>query len=195
MKAATKTADISSPKISKEYQFELKRLLFLAPPITEALVLDADGVIQAQASHFRAVSLPPLRERNGDIPVLSQYFLRKYSTATRKQVNEITKDAMERLVAYKWPGNVRELANVIERAVALGAGPILTQEHLPSRIVSGEPVAPSDFLSYREGMNAARKELILKALSRTQGNRSAAAKMLGLEAKYLLKLMKSLQIE
>jgi DNA-binding NtrC family response regulator len=141
------------------------------------------------------VSLPPLRERKEDIPVLSEYFLRKYSVATRRSVREVSTEAMERLAAYNWPGNVRELANVIERAVVLGSVPIIDLEDLPSRIVGGEPTAPSHTLSYREGMNAARKELVLKALSRTQGNRSAAAKILGLEGKYFLKLMKSLQIE
>jgi transcriptional regulator with PAS, ATPase and Fis domain len=75
-----------------------------------------------------AVSLPPLRERNEDIPVFSPYFLVNWFLVAVE-----TKDAMERLVAYKWPGNVRELANVIERAVVLGAGATITQEHLPSR--------------------------------------------------------------
>jgi DNA-binding NtrC family response regulator len=102
---------------------------------------------------------------------------------------------MERLVAHNWPGNVRELANVIERAVVLGSGPTLGLGDLPNRIVSRETPASSDSLSYRDGMNVARKQLILKALAATQGNRSAAAKVLGLEAKYLLKLMKSLRIE
>jgi len=142
-----------------------------------------------------AISLPPLRERKEDIPVLSQYFLRKYSTAARKSVSGISLQATEKLTAYNWPGNVRELANVIERAVVLGSGPSIGVEDLPSRIAIGESTAVSDAVSYREGMNAARKELILKALSKTQGNRSAAAKILGLEAKYFLKLMKSLGIE
>ena len=141
------------------------------------------------------INLPPLRERKEDLPALLQYFLRKHSAATRKNISEITKDAMKRLVAYDWPGNVRELANVVERAVVLGSGPTVALEDLPGRIASGEPTAPAESLSYREGMNAARKQVILKALSRTGGNRSAAAKVLGLEAKYLLKLMKSLQIE
>ena len=141
------------------------------------------------------VSLPPLRERREDIPVLSDYFLRKYSTATTRNLNEITPEAMERLVAYDWPGNVRELANVIERAVVLGSGPTVGLEDLPGRILTREARAFSHVYSYREGVNAARKGLVLRALSRTRGNRSAAAKMLGLEAKYLLKLMKALQIE
>jgi DNA-binding NtrC family response regulator len=142
-----------------------------------------------------AVSLPSLRDRKEDMPVLSQYFLQKYSVATRRNVSEISTEAMERLSAYNWPGNVRELANVIERAVVLGSGSTVSLDDLPSRIAAGKPAAASDTLSYREGLTAARKELVLKALSRTQGNRAAAAKMLGLEAKYFLKLMKSLGIE
>ncbi len=113
----------------------------------------------------------------------------------RRQFTEITTEARERLLAYDWPGNVRELANVIERAVVLGEGPHIGLEDLPGRLAVGEPGASPDPLTYREGINAARKELILKALSKTRGNRSAAAKVLGLEAKYLLKLIKSLGID
>jgi transcriptional regulator with PAS, ATPase and Fis domain len=141
------------------------------------------------------IGLPPLRERKEDIPALSEYFLRKYSTLTTRNFSEITPEAIKRLAAYDWPGNVRELANVIERAVVLGSGPTIAPDDLPGRIVNSQVSASPDLVSYREGVNAARRNLILKALSRTQGNRSAAAKMLGLEAKYLLKLMKSLKIE
>jgi DNA-binding NtrC family response regulator len=136
-----------------------------------------------------------LRERREDIPALSEYFLRKYSTLTTRNFTEIADDAMKKLLAYNWPGNVRELANVIERAIVLGWPPTLTAEDLPSRIVNEQRAASSDSLSYREGVNDARRELVLKALSQTQGNRAAAARVLGLEAKYLLKLMKSLGIE
>jgi len=140
------------------------------------------------------ITLPPLRERKEDIPVLSHYFLRKYSVETRRHFGEITKEAQEKLLAYVWPGNVRELGNVIERAVVLGSGPNIALEDLPTRMAVGKPGAVPGTLSYREAVNAARKELILKALSTTQGNRSAAAKLLGLEAKYLLTLIKSLGI-
>ena len=142
-----------------------------------------------------AITLPPLRERKEDMPALTEYFLRKYSTQTKKNFSEITGDAREKLVAYDWPGNVRELANVIERAAVLGSGPKIGLEDLPGRIAVGEAGASPNTLSYRQGMNAARKELIVKALSKTQGNRSAAAKLLGLEAKYFLKLTKSLGIK
>ncbi|MFB3123121.1 MAG: sigma-54-dependent transcriptional regulator [Candidatus Binatia bacterium] len=141
------------------------------------------------------ITLPPLRERKEDIPVLSHYFLQKYSTETRKHFTEITKEAQEILLAYGWPGNVRELANIIERAIVLGRGPKITLEELPERIATRETEDARGILSFREGVNAAKKELILKALSGTQGNRLAAAKALGLHEKYLLQLIKTLQIK
>jgi DNA-binding NtrC family response regulator len=145
--------------------------------------------------HVVPLSLPPLRERREDIPLLCNYFLRKYSVAAARNVSGIVRDAMERLVAYDWPGNVRELANVIERAVVLGSGSSVDLEDLPGRILTRGLRVPSDTYSYRDGVNVARKELVLRALSRAKGNRAAAARMLGLEAKYLLKLMKALHIE
>jgi transcriptional regulator with PAS, ATPase and Fis domain len=142
-----------------------------------------------------AINLPPLRERKEDIPVLSQYFLRKHCVAIRRNITGISEEARKKLEAYDWPGNVRELANVIERAVVLGGGATVTLEDLPGRIAAGWTTPAPEAQSYREGVNSARKELIFKALATTHGNRSAAAKLLGLEAKYFLKLMKSLGIE
>jgi DNA-binding NtrC family response regulator len=141
------------------------------------------------------IHLPPLRERKEDIAALSQYFLLKHSTAVRRNITEISPEALGRLEAYDWPGNVRELANVIERTVVLGSGPTVTLENVPGRIAAGWTTVSAGVQSYREGLNAARKELLLKALATTHGNRSAAARLLGLEAKYFLKLMKSLGIE
>jgi transcriptional regulator with PAS, ATPase and Fis domain len=142
-----------------------------------------------------AINLPPLRERREDIAALSQYFLRKHSAAIRTNIREISEEARKKLEAYEWPGNVRELANVIERAVVLGSGPTVKLEDLPGPIASGWATPAREVQSYRQGLDAARRELLLKALATTHGNRSAAAKLLGLEAKYFLKLMKSLRIE
>lgn len=83
----------------------------------------------------------------------------------------------------------------MEVGLVLGAGSVVTLEDLPSRVTVEPPLTVSENLSYRDGVNAARKELVVRALRRTDGNRSAAAKLLGLEAKYFLKLMKSLRID
>jgi len=140
------------------------------------------------------ITLPPLRDRREDIPVLSQHFLRKYSMETRKNFSEITEEAQKKLLGYDWPGNVRELGNIIERAIVLGSGPNIALEDLPGIIVAQETGATHDDLSYHGAVNAARREVVLKALTRTQGNRAAAAKELGLNAKYLLLLIKTLRI-
>jgi len=141
------------------------------------------------------ITLPPLRERIEDIPALGQFFLRRFALETKKNFSDIAKDATARLLAYGWPGNVRELANVIERAVVLGQGPEITVYDLPLRIGSAETTASSNGLSYRTALDTARAEVIRRALASSQGNRTAAARLLGLHKTHLLNLIKSLRIE
>jgi DNA-binding NtrC family response regulator len=142
------------------------------------------------------ISLPPLRERREDIPVLAQYFLRRFALETKKNFTGITAEAEARLVAYAWPGNVRELANVIERAAVLGQGPEITLDDLAPRIVYSEAAErTSESLSYRAAVDAARADVIRRTLATTRGNRAAAARILGLHKTHLLNLMKSLGIE
>ncbi|HWP57364.1 MAG TPA: sigma-54 dependent transcriptional regulator [Candidatus Acidoferrales bacterium] len=140
------------------------------------------------------ITLPPLRERKEDIPVLAQYFLDRSARETKKNFQEISPEGLQRLCDYDWAGNVRELANVIERAVVLGQGPSITLQDLPPRIVAGQPDTASEGISYRTAIDAYRRQLILRALAQTQGNRAAAARALGLHEKYLLRLIKALRI-
>lgn len=141
------------------------------------------------------IRLPPLRERSQDIPMLAEYFLRRYSSESKKSFREITTDALAKLGAYHWPGNVRELANTIERAVVLGDGPVLTIQDLPGRIAAAEtPIQGSENLSYREAMEATRRNLVSAALRQAHGNRAAAAKVLGVHEKYFFRLIKTLGI-
>ena len=142
-----------------------------------------------------AIAPPPLRERREDIPILTDFFLRKFSTAMGRRITTISEEALAALVTYDWPGNVRELANSIEHAIVLGSGSVIEARDLPSRFAGESVLRASHNLSYRDGVNAARKELVIKALHKADGNRSAAARLLDLEAKYFLRLMKSLQIE
>jgi DNA-binding NtrC family response regulator len=114
---------------------------------------------------------------------------------TKKRLTKVTEDAQVKLLAYDWPGNVRELANVMERAIVLGQEPWLTLHDLPSRIIAAEPRTRSITFSYRDAMEASKREVVLKALAQTQGNRAAAAKLLGVQRSYLLKLIKNLKIE
>ena len=142
-----------------------------------------------------AITPPPLRERKEDIPILADFFLRKFSRAAGRSVTTISDEAQASMMAYDWPGNVRELANAIERAVVLGTEAKIEAKELPSGLAEETLLPVTESFSYRDGVNAARKELVVKALRKSNGNRAAAARLLGLETKYFLRLVKSLQIE
>ena len=137
---------------------------------------------------------PPLRERLEDIPTLAEFFLRKFSRTARNSVIGISDDAHSAMLAYGWPGNVRELANAIEHAIVLGTGPLVEATDLPSRLTGEALLTLSENLTYRDAVNAARKEIVVKALRKTNGNRAGAARLLALETKYFLQLIKSLGV-
>jgi DNA-binding NtrC family response regulator len=141
------------------------------------------------------ITLPPLRERKEDIPSLADFFMQRFSIETKKSFTEITQEAREGLLAYGWPGNVRELANVIERAIVLGEGPKVALRDLPSRVIAAEPRTESGSLSYREAIDGYRRQVIMRALFQTRGNRAAAAKLLGIQRTHLSKLIKSHRID
>ena len=138
--------------------------------------------------------LPPLRERTADIQPLSRHFLQRFVEESKKSSAEISKARLTSSAAYRWPGNVRELANVVERAVVLGHGPEIARHDLPARIVAAQSEPQSGGISYRDAMDAYRRQLLMRALAQTQGNRAAAARALGLHEKYFLRLLKSLEI-
>jgi len=140
------------------------------------------------------LTLPPLRERQEDISALANYFLQRCAADTKKKFSTIASDAEEKLLAYSWPGNVRELANVIERAVVLGDGPQLTLHHLPARVIGAQPPGRSEETSFHDAINTYRRELIVRALANSQGNRANAAKALGMHRTHFMKLLKALQI-
>ena len=140
------------------------------------------------------LTLPPLRERREDIPGLANYFLGRFASETKKNFARITEEALRKLAAYEWPGNVRELANVIESAVVLGQGPELMPHDLPPKIVSAMPNGRIDRFSYHGAVDDYRRELIAKTLAQTEGNRAAAAKILGLQRTYLSRLIKTLRV-
>jgi transcriptional regulator with PAS, ATPase and Fis domain len=142
------------------------------------------------------LSLPPLRERRGDIPLLAYYMLRKYSTIIGRDIQEITPEAMQRLVEYDFPGNIRELSNFIERGVALSSGSELGLEHLPQslgaltvRVFTPEMAASPTTLEEQE------TEHILNVLNMAGGNKTKAARMLGIDRVSLWRKLKKLGID
>ena len=134
------------------------------------------------------IKLPPLRERNTDIPLLVNAFLEKF-TQIGTCIHTISSDAMARLIAYDWPGNVRELENAIERAVALSSGPILQIADLPSSLQFGS----SDRFPEKDEMmplEELERRAILRALRESGGDKLAAARMLGIGKTTLYRKLK-----
>jgi DNA-binding NtrC family response regulator len=147
------------------------------------------------------IELPPLRDRREDIPLLVQHFLEKYSAAGSNGASLVmmSQDAMRRLMAYAWPGNVRQLENAIERALALlGGRSTIEVTDLPPEIQSAQvPVMPTlDFpdtgVNLPELVEQIERDLIQRALSRTGGNKAAAAGLLNLKRTTLVEKMKRL---
>ena len=153
------------------------------------------------------LSLPPLRERLEDIPLLVQHFLEKYNARLHKEVERLTDDAMASLRRYAWPGNIRELENVMERAVLFAEGGVITRDELPNALREPEPsTAPSrDTIDLvprtpigplkkivREHTESLEKDLITRALEETGGNVTKAARRLEISRKSLQNKMKEL---
>lgn len=139
------------------------------------------------------IKLPPLRERKSDIHLLVNHFLEKFSDPERP-VRSISEDAMARLMAYDWPGNVRELENAIERALALGSGPVLQLADLPSNLhsSSSDRLPPSDELLPLEELE---RRAIFRALRETGGDKLAAARLLGIGKTTLYRKLKQYENE
>jgi DNA-binding NtrC family response regulator len=144
--------------------------------------------------HVIPITLPPLRERREDIIDLAAFLLQRFSREAKKRFTDIAPLAREKLIGYGWPGNVRELANVIERAVVLGAGPTIEVHDLPTRIAGIEPGPGGEPVRYEAALDAYKRELVLRALARHHGNRTAAARALGLRRTSLARLMRALGI-
>jgi two-component system response regulator PilR (NtrC family) len=131
------------------------------------------------------MTLPPLRHRLEDLPLLVGHFLERYNTENGKQVERVAPDALERLLGYAWPGNVRELENVIERGVVLARGDEISLDLIPVELRSG--AIPPSVASLPEGVGLSdavtryERQLIESALRRAGGVQKQAAKFLGLK--------------
>ncbi len=127
------------------------------------------------------IELPPLRERSGDIPLLAQNFLREFAKENGKPVNDFTVDALEAMLKFHWPGNVRELRTAIEHAVVLSRSERIALRDLPQSVRHGGAVIDTRLLQGKDlTIKDAEKQLIVRALKETSGNRTRAAQKIGM---------------
>jgi len=147
------------------------------------------------------IAVPPLREREGDIALLAEHFLRLYCTANQKPAKQLQPEVMEILENYSWPGNVRELENVVQRLVLMSDGLAITAHHLPQQLVYSTAVSQEAILIPEEGVDfdaeMERIEIayLNAALRRTEGKKSAAAALLHLDPQRMKYLCRKLKIE
>jgi transcriptional regulator with GAF, ATPase, and Fis domain len=139
------------------------------------------------------LTMPPLRERRADVPLLAAHFAAKYS---KGRAIEFSREAIDALSAYQWPGNVRELENAIERALVLGCNGRIVADDLPEAIVDASPALPGGTVAaFHQTVLETKRRLILGAIDRTGGNYTAAARLLGINPTYLHRLLRNLQLK
>jgi DNA-binding NtrC family response regulator len=152
------------------------------------------------------VTMPPLRARKEDIPMLVQAFLKGFAEENKKPVTQIADAAMQALLRHDWPGNVRELRTAIEHGVVMATGPQLTFRDLPLAVRQGTslPLAPNSYAVTRADapplpqenpldLHLQEHQLILKALNGTGGNVTQAAKKLGISRRTLHRKLKDIK--
>ena len=129
-----------------------------------------------------ALHLPPLRQRQGDIPLLAESFLARSATLRSEGVKMLRDDTLDALIAYPWPGNVRELENALERAVILSTGSVIEPEALPERVTArrAEPLV-TERAPVSPTLEAIERAYIQWTLQNEGGNKSRAADMLGID--------------
>jgi transcriptional regulator with PAS, ATPase and Fis domain len=153
-----------------------------------------------------SITIPPLRERKDDIPLLAYHFLKKYIKEMNKNIKSISVDAMNMLIAYGWPGNVRQLENVIERGIVMAEGDAITTEHLPfvvrAEIAHPDTPIPKNSEELKQikkkvresAIESIEKSFILDALTRNDWNITKSAKEVGMQRPNFQALMRKYNI-
>ena len=136
------------------------------------------------------IQIPPLRERREDIPLLAQHFLRRFAAKNAKAISGFTEEALDLLQTYAWPGNVRELENVIERAVVLSRSSMISPADFPETLVGSEQAARHLVISIGTPLEDVEDRLIEETLRYTKGDKTIAAKLLGIATRTIYRRLK-----
>jgi DNA-binding NtrC family response regulator len=143
-----------------------------------------------------ALSLPALRDRKDDLPLLVQAFIAEFNARNQKSIAGVDQQALRLLERYDWPGNVRELRNVIERATILAQGPFIEPRHLPPSFLEEAPPQRQVQVALGPGttVEEAERRLIVMTLEHTRDNKTRAAEILGISLKTLHNKLNKLRL-
>ncbi len=178
--------------------------IIAATNVSPEILLGGDGFREDlfYRLHVVPITLPPLRERKEDIPLLVEHFVEKLRERTCSAVETASDDALARLKDYDWPGNVRELENVIERGLVLAEGPLLEPDDLPFLPLSSDgnrpgpdAVLPSGGMDLNQVVEGMEEKLLRQALEHAQGVKAEAARLLGLKPSALYYKLEKYGIE
>lgn len=219
---ATPAMQVKLLRVLQEFQFEplggtvthsVDTRVILATNENLAAAVDAGKFRQDLYYRVNVINivLPSLRERIGDLPLLVDHFLRETAQTCGREIDGFDHESLEVMQAYPWPGNIRQLENVVERAVLLGRGPILSIDDLPPELtgrasdqtasltscVGGKPVSLGDFSgkTLREALEGPERQIILQTLRANNWNRAATADTLDINRTTLYKKMKRLGLD
>jgi transcriptional regulator with GAF, ATPase, and Fis domain len=142
-----------------------------------------------------SLQMPPLRERREDIPMLAAFFAAGHGEKVKRRVAGISPEARACLLRYDWPGNVRELENAIERAVVLGSTELILPEDLPESILEETAAAGEPVNALHDAVREAKIAVIERAIEQAHGNYTDAAKLLGVHANHLFRLIRTLNLQ
>ena len=173
----------------------LTKTILTALPLEECV---AEGSFREDLYHrlnVVEIDLPPLRERNGDVPLLGMEFLRRFAREHRKDVRGFTDGAIRLLDAYPWPGNVRELENVVLQLVILAKSPLIDVGDLPHRITAAKGLAVAGPVRLSDQLGEPEKQIIINALRQHGGNIKRTAEMLQVSRTTLYVKLKKYQID
>jgi Nif-specific regulatory protein len=141
------------------------------------------------------VTMPTLRDRSEDIPMLARHFVQKHAKRCKVKPRPISREALSCMVNYDWPGNVRELENAIERALVLGSSDMILPEDLPESLLERTPPPEMTEAKYHAAVKELKKQLIRDAVEQTQGSYAEAARILGVHPNYLHRLIRNLELK
>jgi transcriptional regulator with GAF, ATPase, and Fis domain len=141
------------------------------------------------------VTMPALRERREDIPLLARHFVQKHAKHCKVKPRPISREALSCMINYDWPGNVRELENAIERALVLGSSDMILPEDLPESLLERTPPPEMTEAKYHAAVKDLKKQLIRDAVEQTQGSYAEAARLLGVHPNYLHRLIRNLELK
>ncbi len=141
-----------------------------------------------------SLTMPPLRDRREDIPLLASHFVDKHGKRARRRVTGISREALACLQAHDWPGNVRDLENAIEGAVVLGSTELILPEDLPESVLETVPQGAGPIGGYYDTVRNEKMRVILAALDQAKGSFTEAAKLLGIHPNYLHRLVRNFNL-